>query len=165
LARPLPYRVYLRTDRARFPNFCVCCGEETTEEYTPFFQEKTKAPHTAPLQFPLCAFCREHIRASHRAESGKLVAINVAVWGVAVAMLVSAPVPLFLMPVGAGGALYWRALQFRNRSVMRREACCSEGVPCRRTWYRRDIFLYSFSSETYAKRFRDANREKVVPDP
>ncbi|RMG26160.1 MAG: hypothetical protein D6724_02455, partial [Armatimonadetes bacterium] len=73
--------MYVRTDRPQFPPFCVCCGEATDDQYTPVFQEKTRAPNTEPLRFPLCSFCRAHILATHRADSGKLVAVNVAVWG------------------------------------------------------------------------------------
>lgn len=118
-----------------------------------------------PLRFPYCSYCVAHLRATQGADTAKLVAVNIGVWGVAIPMFANAPVGYLLLAPTVAAAFYAHAQIQRNRTVRLKENCTHPVVACRVAWYRRSTYQFSFASEEYANLFREANRAQLVQEP
>lgn len=166
MARLFPYQVYVETDRPEFPQVCICCGEEADTDYRPLPpQRRPGLPADKPLLLPYCSECLKHLRSSQNFATAQLVALNIAIWGVAIPMVIGLAGAVFAAGPAAGAAIYLHARSQAAREINTKPACAAKGVVCRVVWHRRMIYIFSFLSESYAERFREANRDLLVEEP
>lgn len=156
----LEHTVSLETDRPRMPDFCCCCGAPATEEHRPEPPGRMRGlPHPEePLSFPYCAPCKAHLRAAQDRRTSNLVALNLAVWGVAIPLAAGLPGLVFLAGPAIGGYLYFR----NSRSNLRAsEACTADGPAARMVWHRKHAYHYTFTRKETAEAFLELNRDSV----
>ncbi|MEM4408542.1 MAG: hypothetical protein QXI19_07345 [Candidatus Caldarchaeum sp.] len=166
VSRRYSHVVHLRTDRPRFPPFCVCCGEPTSERYRPLPPERPKGRPASlePFEVPLCSFCQEHWRVRQSKNTINLLAANVGVWGTALSLMTGGQGVVFATSLGLAVVLFlWGYVRTRGKEQLS-ASCVSRDLPLRAVWERGDIYKYSFVSEPFAKEFRRLNRDMVQGD-
>lgn len=163
MPRLLPYRVSVETDRPTFPDMCICCGAEATEEYrpTPPGKQAGMPEDNVVLSYPYCKDCLEHVRASQSLASASLIALNIAVWSVAFTLQLTPAYIVFGGPVVAG--LYLAGARKKNMPKLKPD-CTAAELACRAIWYRKNTYVFSFANEKYAESFAQANRASLSVD-
>ncbi|MCH8273244.1 MAG: hypothetical protein IH851_00440 [Armatimonadetes bacterium] len=159
MPRLFPHQVRVQTDRPRFPDRCVCCGEDadTTYRPTPPQRRRGMPEPDDPLLLPYCFDCFEHLHASQTVGTMQLLALNVAVWGVAAMMIANLGGTVLAIGPAAGLALYIYARKIAAERIRKKPSCAGADIVMRSVWDRRETYIFSFASESYAEEFRKAN--------
>lgn len=150
-----------------FPPKCVCCGAEATTVYRPSPPARPKglpAPEN-PLELPYCEACHSNLIASHWLATRKLVALNIAIWGVALVMMAKLPLWISVVPLLLGGGTLLWAMKAAQKATSQVEGAAGMDVVVRCLWHRRGTYVFSFAREPYAREFEKLNASALTPDP
>jgi hypothetical protein len=165
--KPLKYQVFLETDRPIFPQICVCCCQPSNSTYRPKPPARpTGLPDATqdPFEIPYCTECLNHLKASQDLTTANLVALNIAIWSSAIALMAALPsVALISGPTIAGVYYVW-VNKKHAENINCKETCAGKGIVFRSLWYRKSTYLFSFASETYANQFRELNTKSLTPE-
>ena len=152
----LEHTVSLETDRPQLPDFCCCCGGDATESIAvePPGRMRGLPQPDEPLKFPYCVECKAHIRKAQDRKTSNLLALNLAIWGVAIPL--AGRMPWLTLGIGPalGGILF-----FRNRSIdfRNKPECTAQGPAARVTWLRKHTYLFTFTRKETAEAFSELN--------
>ncbi|MFN8139278.1 MAG: hypothetical protein U0R49_05725 [Fimbriimonadales bacterium] len=155
-----PHQVTVETDRPIFPDACACSCERAERRYRPTPPDRAKGmPVVEPLEIPLSNACHARLQVSHRIGTLRLVALNCAVWGVAIPMIAKLGWPLMIPGVIVALLLLGNAHSIAQANRCPVSGCNRMGNAMKAIWWKGREYIFSFSNEKYAEMFAQANAE------